>query len=186
MSMGPDNGAARVAGMGRSGARRLFSLLVGVSIAAYEVGAQPNDAGPGSAEPVIIDETVIVSESLKLDYESRCGVFDRNVRVIGNEVSIESDRMEIQFKEDNSIEEIKAVGKVRIVRNTTTGVCERALCDIQSGRMIMSGDARVTRGGEVLTGKTITYYRKADRLVCSDGGLTIEDESKLNDLKELE
>jgi len=186
MSLRPGDRMLRVEEGGMCGILLPLSLVVGLSIAAQGVVAGPIKAREASAEDRAMDETVVVSESLKMDYEGRHGVFDRNVRVISNEVRIESDRMEIQFKEDNSIGEIRATGNVRIARNTSTGLCERALCDMQSGRMIMSGNARVTRGGEVLVGETITYYREADRLVCSDGGLTIEDETQLRNLRELE
>lgn len=112
------------------------------------------------------NSTVITSTRLSFDQQKRQAVFDENVVVTDREVKIMADRLNVFFTEDNKVDRIEAEGRVTIVRNDLKATGEKAVYDVKEGRMQLTGNPRIQRDQNIMTGETVTLWRNTRRILC--------------------
>ncbi len=136
-----------------------------------------------SAQDVVDDEagtaqssegtnsTVITSDRLSYDAEKRFALFEGNVVVHDPQMNLAAETLTILFSEDNSIESIKAKGGVTISQADIKGTGDEAVYYIQEGKVVLTGNPRVQRKNDELSGETITFYRETGRMICEPNAI---------------
>lgn len=127
------------------------------------------------------NSTVITSTQLSFDQQKRKAVFEKNVVVTDREIKIISDRLEVFFTEDNKVDRIEAEGRVTIIRNDLKATGEKAAYDMQAGKMQLTGNPRIQRDQDTLTGETVTLWRNSKRILCEPNArLVIASDQEMN------
>jgi lipopolysaccharide export system protein LptA len=148
------------------------ALALGPAVAGAQPRATPPRGGQTPARGATPGKPVTVDAD-KMERFGKEGlvVFTGNV-VARQDSSVQhADRMEVYLDEKgNRIVRTVSVGNVRIVtRDCRTGTARRAeYLDLEQ-RVVLSGDARVWQGDNIVTGETITIYLSQDRSVVQAG-----------------
>ncbi|MFA5042680.1 MAG: LptA/OstA family protein [Kiritimatiellia bacterium] len=141
-------------------------------------------SGPAKLEKAGEDATngtVITSTQLSFDQQKRQALFEGNVVVTDREVKILSDRLNVFFTEDNKVDRIEAEGHVSIIRNDVKATGEKATYDMKDGRMQLTGNPRIQRDQDMLTGETVTMWRDSKRILCEPNAkLIISSDQEMN------
>lgn len=110
--------------------------------------------------------TVITSESLVYDNGRRSAIFEQNVLVTDPKMKLMSDKLTVEFDEDNKVRYILAEGNVYIEQEDKTAWADRASYDVASGKVVLVGDPLIKQGKDMLQGEKITFWRDETRMVC--------------------
>ena len=157
---------------------RHMAVLALLGLAWSAIAAAP-------AEPAKAGEdtngTVITSAQLSFDQQKHKAVFDKNVVVTDREIKILSDRLEVFLTEDNKVDRIEAEGRVTIFRNDLKATGEKATYDMKDGKMQLTGNPRIQRDQDTLTGETVTLWRNSKRILCEPNArMVINSEQEMN------
>ena len=112
------------------------------------------------------DSTVITSEKLTFDYKNHFALFENNVLVTDPEMRLTADKLTVMFNEKGAAEVIKAEGNVHITQLDKVARSQVATYDVNSGKIVLAGKPRVTRGRDTLDGEVITFWRDDNRMTC--------------------
>jgi lipopolysaccharide export system protein LptA len=136
-----------------------FSAAVVWAVAAACGAAEPKAPAPAGESL-----TVITSDRLTFDYRNRFALFEQNVVVVDAELRITADKMTVNFDEKNDVQLIQAEGRVVIVQEDKQARSAKAVYEVAQGTIVLTGSPEVTRGRDVLTGDTITFWRDENRM----------------------
>jgi lipopolysaccharide export system protein LptA len=124
--------------------------------------------GLQAAEPAAAPEakrTEITAAHLLFDYEKMQAVFDGNVVVQDPSMRLESDKLHVVMDQvSQQITTAKASGNVKIIEKDRVATGDQAEYNAREGKLVLTGNATVQRGREVLRGSTITFYRADNRI----------------------
>jgi len=127
------------------------------------------------------NSTVVTSTRLSFDQQKHTAVFEENVVVTDREIKILADRLEVFFTEDNKVDRIEAKGHVMIVRSDLKATGEKATYDMKEGKMQLTGNPRIQRDQDTLTGETVTLWRNSKRILCEPNArMVIVSEQEMN------
>ena len=156
--------------------RMVVLTMLGLAWSAVAVeGANPAKAGEDT------NSTVITSTRLSFDQQKREVVFEKNVVVTDREIKILSDRLKVFFTEDNKVDRIEAEGDVTIIRNDLKATGEKAAYDMKEGKLQLTGNPRIQRDQDTLTGETVTLWRNSKRILCEPNArLVIASDQEMN------
>ncbi len=139
-------------------------LLVCLTLSAMNAGAAPV-RGDRSALPITIK-----SNELSADNKGKIAVFSGKVVARQGDLTIFADTLTVNYGEKKGeVEKIEASGNVRIIQENRTGSAFHAVYDSRVGRIVLTGNPRVSQGGDVISGKSITYFIDEDRSIVSGG-----------------
>ena len=140
--------------------------LLALSVAAYAQGQ--GAAAPGAASTLAAGEdlTVITSDRLTFDYKNHFALFEVNVVVVDPQMKIFADKMTVNFDENNKAKTITAEGKVNIIQEDKKSHSDTATYDVPTGKIVLRGTPRVTRGRDILTAEVITFWRDENKMLC--------------------
>lgn len=125
------------------------------------------------------DLTVVTSERLTYDAKQLFALFENNVVVSDPEMKLKSDKLTIRFTEKNEMTSILAEGHVVMTQADKTAWAQKATYEVASGRIVLEGEPRITRGKEILQGDKITFWRDQNRMICEPNArLVIQPEKK--------
>jgi lipopolysaccharide export system protein LptA len=119
------------------------------------------------------DETVITAGSLAFDYKMSTAVLIDDVIVNDPRMNIRSDRMTVVFEGTNALKSVTAAGNVKLWDHDKQGSCEKAVYNRDSGEVVLTGQAKLQRGRDVLHGNTIRYWVGSERVVCEPARLVV-------------
>ena len=152
----------------------IIAILVMGSIGT--MAQEPAAESAGQTE----DLTVITSDKLTFDYQKHYALFEANVVVVDPDMKILADKLTVLFDDKSKAQSIKAEGNVYIVQQDKKAKAAEANYDVASGKIVLTGKPQVTRGKDVLSGDTITFWRDQNKMLCeprarlviypSDGG----------------
>jgi lipopolysaccharide export system protein LptA len=132
-----------------------------------------NDESVESAPQIPV---AVSADELIGDESSKSAEFIGNVKVVRGEYTLIADRLKIFFdelkkkgnKNDNrkvKIQEIIAVGNVRILSNELTANADRAIYDRKTRTLVLSGKStEVHRKGQRVMGEQITIFIGTERV----------------------
>ena len=143
-------------------------ILLGTSAFVWAEDVVEKDPGCGAS-----NKTVITSEKLSFDYERSIAVFEDNVVVIDPEMRIKCKKLIVMFTDENDIRSITAYGKVRIWHEDKLATCRQAVYRSGAGDVVLTGNARLARGKDEVSGKKIRFWLVEDRVICEPGRLVI-------------
>jgi len=130
------------------------------------------------------DVTVVTSDRLTFDYKKRYALFEHNVMVTDPEMQLAADQLMITFNEDGDPLAIKAEGRVTITQSDKTAQAGVATYDLETGKIVLAKNPRVTRGRDILEGELITFWRDDNRMVCQPGARLVIHPEQDSDIKE--
>jgi len=142
------------------------ALAAAVSVPAMARGEEATGSGaerPGGASG---DVTVVTSERLTYDAQKQYALFENDVVVVDPQLKLSADKLTLWFDENGEAESIKAEGTVEISQEDKRALADVATYHVESGKIVLTGNPRVTRGRDLLQGETITFWRDHDKLVC--------------------
>ena len=141
-------------------------LLVQLSVAGDQ-NSQPEAANSKQISPA---PTEISSDSMDFDIENHTAIFDGNVQVIDDQLSLNSDKMIVHFDEDNKLQRIEATGNVVIDSNGNIAKSGQAVYDFGQGRVVLSMDPILLQGdNRVIGAEEIIYSRTEDKFETRGG-----------------
>ena len=143
----------------------LFGILAFAVFGTRPVFAQTNAAAAGTSEEL----TVITSDRLTFDYKKHYALFESNVVVIDPQMKLMADRMTVTFDDSNKVQNIRSEGHVIILQEDKKATSDLATYDVTTGEIILTGNPKVTRGADVLTGERITFWRDENRMRVDKG-----------------
>jgi len=143
-----------------------ISLLLAFGNGAFTVSAQA---------PAITSEevTVITSERLLYDYNNAFAVFEENVVVVDPKLRLTCDRMTVRFNEKGELNFLEARGQVYIQQDDKTARAEMATYDVADGKIVLEVNPQVMRGGSILQGGKITFWRNENKMHVEGGSRLI-------------
>ena len=142
--------------------KRLLTIgLAGLLLAATSAFAAADVKKADGGE----DVTVITSDKLTADYKQHFALFEGNVVVTDPQMQLTSEKMNVTFDNNNKIKFIKAEGKVNIRQDDRLAKADVGTYDLETGKIVLTGNPRVTRGKDVLEGEVITMFRNESRVL---------------------
>jgi len=124
-------------------------------------------------EMTATNRTVITSERLDFDYQRLFAEFSGNVVVQTPQLEIKSDKLTVLFRKDNTLKSLTAVGNVRIEQGDKKATCRMAVYTAVTREIVLTGDASIERGADLLVGDIITFWIGEERVTCVPGYLRI-------------
>ncbi|MBI2440725.1 MAG: hypothetical protein HYV35_05065 [Lentisphaerae bacterium] len=143
--------------------RRRWDTLARALLAGGLMAAAEAFSVPTSAEA---DSIVVTSTRLVFEQQPYQAVFEDNVVLTERTTRILAKRLKVFFGEDNKMERLEAEGDVVIYRNDLMATGAKASYDLQEGKLQLTGNPRVERDKDTLTGQTVTLWRNSGRILC--------------------
>ncbi|MBN1671332.1 MAG: hypothetical protein JXR37_09880 [Kiritimatiellae bacterium] len=131
------------------------------------------------------NRTVITSDRLVFDYQGRQAVFEGNVLVEDPQMRVKADTLTVVFLEQNQIKTITAEGHVRLHQADMVALGQKAVYEVPEGRLVLTGEPRIRRGNDVLSGETITFLRAENKVICEPNARLIVYPGEMGSLDDL-
>ncbi|MFQ5597726.1 MAG: LptA/OstA family protein [Nitrospiria bacterium] len=157
------------------------------------------------ANPVFADAAVsnklsgpvsIHSEKMVLQNLENKIVFEGNVEILNQGLSIKSERAEVFLKRseqsltllpgqkgDQQVSRIIAYDNVRIQRGSQHAVAEKGVYDREKEVIVLTGNPQVWEEGYQVKGKVITFFIKEERTLVAESEVLIHNDSAVADLR---
>ena len=150
----------------------------------------------GSAEPGVPDtsptnQLSITSQTMTMQGKARKAVFEENVVLVMDDMTIHSDRMVVTFKPEEEghkkapgqgkfaqqVEVVEATGHVVIDKSSGKATSGRAVYYTDEEKVILTESPEACQNGTRVTGQRMTMYLKDDRsIVEGQSRVTIEEQ----------
>jgi lipopolysaccharide export system protein LptA len=112
----------------------------------------------------------IVADRLSADSIKNSVTFEGNVVAKQGDVTLHADRLFAEYSRGAGIiEKILAEGNVRAIQEDKEARAARAMFFNLEQRIVLSGDANLTQGGNTVNGETVTIYLRENRSVVTGG-----------------
>lgn len=106
----------------------------------------------------------VTAESLTADNKAHTALFEKNVVVRTQDMTIAADKMLIFYKEDGGeVTKIEATGNVRLIKESRVITAQNAIYYADEDKVVFTGEPKAIDGDNVVTGSTMTYLIKEDR-----------------------
>lgn len=114
----------------------------------------------------------VSSDRLEADDLAHRVKFIGHVVVRSGEASLYAQEVVVRYGEGRGdVEQIDAVGEVRIVQGERIATAERAVLYQQEGRVVLSGKAVLHQGQDVVQGDEVTVFLNEERsIIKGEGG----------------
>jgi lipopolysaccharide export system protein LptA len=117
--------------------------------------------------PAEAKRTEITAGHLNFDYERMQALFEDKVVVKDPSMILESDKLWVVMDQaSQQITSAKATGGVKITEKDRVATGDQAEYNAREGKLVLTGNAVVQRGLEVLRGTKITFWRGDNRIEC--------------------
>ena len=112
----------------------------------------------------------VTSHRLEVDDVAQTLVFAGNAIATQDDVTIYGDRLTVKYTgEKRDIEQVTAVGAVRIVQGTRVATGAKAVLYHAEERIVLTGSPKVSDGNNFVQGQEITIYLNDQRSVVTGG-----------------
>ena len=136
-------------------------LVLAAVVAAGTVATAEEPAAPEAKK------TEITAGRLDFDYQKMQGAFTSNVVVRDVEMTLETDYLWMALDpESQQISVARATGRVKILEKDRVATADQAEYNAREGKLVLSGNAMVRRGRELLRGQKITFWRGDNKIKC--------------------
>jgi lipopolysaccharide transport protein LptA len=156
--------------------------LIAVIVAGVAVGGIGICANDGAVSTT--NRTVVTSDTLMFDYGRSTCIFEKNVVIDDPRVKMECEKLYVFFDKTNSVESIVATDSVKVWQDNKRGVCDKAVYTAKTGAIVMSGNAQLQRGNDLIKGDEIKIFVNSEKVICTPGRLVVfPDEIKKDQAK---
>lgn len=144
-------------------------LALGLALPA---AAQTMGFGAGADTDAPVEVT---AEALRVDQDTGEAVFTGNVLIGQGEMRLSADSVTVVYAEggQNRIRSLNATGGVTLVSGPDAAEAAEAVYDVESGTVVLTGEAMVTREGSVLAGDRIEVNLNDGTASVSGGVRTV-------------
>jgi len=112
----------------------------------------------------------IKSSEMAADNKGKTAIFTGKVVAKQGDVTIYADRLTINYgDEKHDVEKIEADGNVRIIQENRIGTASHGVYESTQGRITLTGNPKITKGTDTMSGNIITYFIDDDRSEVSSG-----------------
>ena len=112
----------------------------------------------------------IKSDALHADNEKKTATFEGKVVARQGDLTLYADRLVISYAGDGrELSRVEAFGNVRVLQGSRQASGAHAVYEPKGARILLDGSPRVVQGGDVITGKLITYFVNEQRSVVTGG-----------------
>jgi lipopolysaccharide export system protein LptA len=124
-----------------------------------------------SAAPAASREPLkIKSDALHADNDKNTATFEGKVVARQGDLTLYTDRLVISYAGNGrELSRVEAFGNVRILQGSRQASGAHAVYEPKGAIIILDGSPRVVQGGDVITGKLITYFVNEQRSVVTGG-----------------
>jgi len=142
-------------------------VLVCLLVTATGWAAEPEPVTGGvTAAPKTV---TITSRTMEADNRAHRAVFSGDVVADMEGTRIQSEQMEVFYNgESGQVERILCSGEVKVIKDARVILADEATYSGEEEKITFHGSPRIMEGENLVTGSTIVYYPKADRLIVED------------------
>ncbi len=115
----------------------------------------------------------IESSHASWDLSQHNVVFEGDVRAVRGAFTLSCERLEASFDSPEQLSEAVASGEVTVNHRGRVATGQRAVLDVQAGRLVLEGEPSVRQGERSLSGERITLFLDDERLECDRCSLEI-------------
>lgn len=145
--------------------RAIQLLLLGLLFYASPVFAQQEQIPQPAALPI-----EVTAQQLEASQEQRQAIFSGEVVAKQGDITLYCDKLVIySLPEQDQVDRLEAFGNVRVVQLDRTATADRAVYRQLQGTMVLTGNAQVHQGQNLLTGSEIIIYLQENRSVVKAG-----------------
>lgn len=113
----------------------------------------------------------VKSNEMTADNKGKTAIFSGKVVAKQGDITIFSDKLVIGYADKSGeVENVEALGNVRIIQQNRTGFADHAVYNSRTGRIVLTGTPRIVQGGDSISGKVITYYVDDEKSEVTSGG----------------
>jgi lipopolysaccharide transport protein LptA len=113
--------------------------------------------GGVQSEGLAAIHTRVVAKNVEYDARTKRGHYMGNAIYSNNLFTIAADEMLIESSQTSSLYSITAIGNVTLKTAKTTGTCDRLTLDNVTSNVVMTGNARLAKGSDVVTGDRVAW-----------------------------
>ncbi len=121
----------------------------------------PVNPTPAATAPAPVD---IRADRLELDQKAGRARFEGAVEVVQGALTLRCARLQARYAEGDIVG-LEATGDVRLSGKGWTAAAARAVWDRSAGRLVLTGDPHIRRGGDVLRGARVLVWPDDERVV---------------------
>lgn len=127
-------------------------------------------AAPPAKEMRSTQPITIKSNELSTDSKGRTATFTGKVTARQGDLTIYSDRLVVHYREGGGeVDKVEAFGSVRIVQQDRLATAREGVYFNLEQKIVLTGEPKVFRGDDVVSGKVITYYVDEEKSVVTGG-----------------
>lgn len=154
----------------------MIALLFAIALLTPPPPGQPGAAQPGAVKPGAVKPDAVKPDAVKpgpvdiradrleLDQKSGQARFEGSVEVVQGALTLRCARLQARYA-DGRIVGLEAEGDVRLSGEGWTAAANRAAWDRAAGRLVLTGDPRISRGGDTLRGARVLVWPDDERVV---------------------
>jgi lipopolysaccharide export system protein LptA len=121
----------------------------------------------------------ITAETLTADNKAHTALFERKVVAVTTDLTIQSDKMLVFYKEENGdVTKIEATGDVRVLRQARIITSKTATYFADEEKVVFTGDPRAMDGDNVVSGTKITYFMDSDRFQVENSKVILKNKKE--------
>ena len=145
--------------------RAIQLLLLGLLFYPSTVFAQQEQIPQPAALPI-----EVTAQQLEANQEQRQAIFSGDVVAKQGDITLYCDKLVVfSLPEQDQVDRLEASGNVRVIQLDRTATADRAVYRQLQGTLVLSGNAQVHQGQNLLTGSEITVYLLENRSVVKGG-----------------
>lgn len=153
----------------------------GLLLRAAHAETPPSEPGQGEASEVVAElgsepGLAIQSEYASWDLREHHVVFEGRVRAVRGAFELSCERLEASFDSPEQLRSAVATGEVTVRHRGRVAAGQRAVLDIEAGRLELEGQPSVREGERSLRGERIVLFLDDERLECERCSLEIATE----------
>lgn len=128
-----------------------------------EKSAKIETAPPKTEKP---QTTITCKGHLDMSYGKNMAIFNEDVIVNDPRMKMKADKMKVYFEpKTRAIEKVIATGHVRFKKEDKSAKSRKAVYTAKDGKVVLTGKPMVKKGGSIMTGEIITFFRDDSRML---------------------
>jgi len=88
-------------------------------------------------------------------------------------VKLECEKLYVFFDATNNVDSVVATDSVRVTQADRRGTCDKAVYTAKMGAIVMTGNAKLMRGRDVVNGDEIKIFVNSEKVICTPGRLVV-------------
>jgi lipopolysaccharide transport protein LptA len=116
----------------------------------------------------------IRADSASWDLRGQSVVFEGGVDAVRGAFTLRCERLDASFSSPERLQRAVASGQVRVIHGDRVASAERAVLEVESGRLELEGQPLLRDGGRSLRGERIVLFLDDERLECERCALEID------------